>query len=240
MLPVSCPGCGKRLKVKDDLAGKKVRCTQCGQPVSVPAAPGVAAAGKASGSREARSAACEEESPPSLPEVEFSSETDTLPPAGESEASYDSLLDSKPLERAWARRQDSSVDERARRDFEASWRSGRPQPIERFLPLPSDAAYVPTLLELAMIELELAWKASSETATLRDDQAVDPPRRRLFAPLSGLEQAGSHQRVGGPGVSRSPPVRRPAGARGVRAPLSRPAARERRSVPCPWLAAGDL
>jgi hypothetical protein len=32
----SCPGCGKSLRVKSELAGKKVRCPQCSQPVSVP------------------------------------------------------------------------------------------------------------------------------------------------------------------------------------------------------------
>jgi serine/threonine protein kinase/predicted RNA-binding Zn-ribbon protein involved in translation (DUF1610 family) len=33
-----CSACGKRLKVKVELAGKKVKCPQCGQAVAVPAA----------------------------------------------------------------------------------------------------------------------------------------------------------------------------------------------------------
>jgi serine/threonine protein kinase len=35
----ACSGCGKRLRVKTLLAGKKVRCPQCGQGVSVPSIP---------------------------------------------------------------------------------------------------------------------------------------------------------------------------------------------------------
>jgi DNA-directed RNA polymerase subunit RPC12/RpoP len=35
LLPIACPGCGKKLKVKPDLAGKKVRCGQCGKAVLV-------------------------------------------------------------------------------------------------------------------------------------------------------------------------------------------------------------
>jgi hypothetical protein len=33
---VACSGCGKRLKVRTVLAGKKVKCPQCGQAVPVP------------------------------------------------------------------------------------------------------------------------------------------------------------------------------------------------------------
>jgi hypothetical protein len=31
-----CSACGKRLKVKPEMAGKKVKCTQCGKAVPVP------------------------------------------------------------------------------------------------------------------------------------------------------------------------------------------------------------
>jgi hypothetical protein len=41
-----CPGCGKDLKARADLAGKKVKCPQCGQAVTVPGT----AAGEAGGS----------------------------------------------------------------------------------------------------------------------------------------------------------------------------------------------
>jgi hypothetical protein len=33
---VACPGCGKKLKVRAALAGKKVKCPQCGQAILVP------------------------------------------------------------------------------------------------------------------------------------------------------------------------------------------------------------
>jgi len=47
MLHVHCP-CGKNLKAKPELAGRKVKCPGCGQPVSLPAAP-VTSAGAAPG-----------------------------------------------------------------------------------------------------------------------------------------------------------------------------------------------
>ena len=34
----SCAACGRQLQAKDELAGKRVRCPQCGQPVAIPAA----------------------------------------------------------------------------------------------------------------------------------------------------------------------------------------------------------
>jgi len=37
MIAFPCPGCGKGLKVKDELAGKKGKCPHCQQPVTVPA-----------------------------------------------------------------------------------------------------------------------------------------------------------------------------------------------------------
>src|SRR5438552_177608 len=37
MLPLSCLHCGKNLKVKDDLAGKRVRCPHCKQTLDIPA-----------------------------------------------------------------------------------------------------------------------------------------------------------------------------------------------------------
>jgi Protein of unknown function (DUF1583) len=35
---VPCSACGKKLKVKAEMAGKKVKCTECGKPVIVPGA----------------------------------------------------------------------------------------------------------------------------------------------------------------------------------------------------------
>src|SRR5437879_2891600 len=51
-----------------------------------------------------------------------------------------------------------SLDEAARRRFEAAWRTGQPEPIERFLPAEDHPHYLPTLEELVQIELEFAWK----------------------------------------------------------------------------------
>jgi hypothetical protein len=35
---VACPGCGRRLRAKAELAGKKVKCPGCGKAVAVPGA----------------------------------------------------------------------------------------------------------------------------------------------------------------------------------------------------------
>lgn len=45
-IDVSCPDCNKKLKVPARFAGKRVKCTGCGTPVSVAAASPVAAAAK--------------------------------------------------------------------------------------------------------------------------------------------------------------------------------------------------
>jgi tRNA A-37 threonylcarbamoyl transferase component Bud32 len=60
----------------------------------------------------------------------------------------------------------ATVDEDARRRFEGAWRSGRPQPIEQFLPPADSPLHLPTLEELVHIEMELSWKrrGSSEGA----------------------------------------------------------------------------
>ena len=36
MISCRCGQCGKDLKVKDELAGKRVKCPGCGKPVAVP------------------------------------------------------------------------------------------------------------------------------------------------------------------------------------------------------------
>ena len=38
MISFECSGCGKQIKVKDELAGKKGKCPGCGKPITVPAA----------------------------------------------------------------------------------------------------------------------------------------------------------------------------------------------------------
>jgi sugar lactone lactonase YvrE len=49
-VPLVCPGCGKRLKVKAELGGKKVKCPQCGRALPVPSIQ-AAEAGTIPGSR---------------------------------------------------------------------------------------------------------------------------------------------------------------------------------------------
>jgi hypothetical protein len=55
-----------------------------------------------------------------------------------------------------------SIDEDARRRFEAAWQSRQKPRIEDFLPPESAKTYLPTLEELIYIELELAWKRCSK------------------------------------------------------------------------------
>ena len=39
MIHMVCPGCGKKLHAKDELAGRTARCPNCRQPVAIPEAP---------------------------------------------------------------------------------------------------------------------------------------------------------------------------------------------------------
>ena len=50
---VQCPGCGQNLKVKTQLAGKRVQCPQCGQAVVVPATKAAEEAALPDGSQQA-------------------------------------------------------------------------------------------------------------------------------------------------------------------------------------------
>ncbi len=56
-----------------------------------------------------------------------------------------------------------TVDEGARRRFEAAWRAGDPLPIERCLPVEDSPHFLATLEELAAIEMEFLWKAAPPT-----------------------------------------------------------------------------
>ena len=71
-----------------------------------------------------------------------------------------------------------SIDDDARRRFEAAWRDGRPQSWNDFLPPPTDARREATLEEIACIDLELSWKevyASAATNTLPANGNWRPP-----------------------------------------------------------------
>ena len=37
MIRIVCPGCGKKLHAKDELAGRAAKCPGCGQPIQIPA-----------------------------------------------------------------------------------------------------------------------------------------------------------------------------------------------------------
>jgi eukaryotic-like serine/threonine-protein kinase len=70
---------------------------------------------------------------------------------------------------------EDTIDEEARRRFEAAWRAGVPQPIERFLPAEEETQFLPTLEELVAIELEFRWKVFSapDEESLRDYPRVE-------------------------------------------------------------------
>jgi serine/threonine protein kinase/Tfp pilus assembly protein PilF len=63
-----------------------------------------------------------------------------------------------------------TIDESARKRFEAAWVRGEPLPLDAVLPPPDDPRFLATLEELVHIELELGWKA------VRDTAASPPPR----------------------------------------------------------------
>src|SRR5437016_1643928 len=68
-----------------------------------------------------------------------------------------------------------TIDEAARRKFEAAWRAGRPEPIEGFLPAPDRPDYLATLEELVHIELEMAWQAAARPASETEASIFRPP-----------------------------------------------------------------
>jgi eukaryotic-like serine/threonine-protein kinase len=62
-----------------------------------------------------------------------------------------------------------SIDEKARRRFESAWTARRPIAIENCLPPASDPAWLPTLEELVLIELEFGWKTNHKAGPLVED-----------------------------------------------------------------------
>ncbi len=55
----------------------------------------------------------------------------------------------------------NTIDEHARRRFEAAWKQGPSPRIEDFLPPAEDPSYAATLLELVAIDLEMSWRAGA-------------------------------------------------------------------------------
>ena len=69
-----------------------------------------------------------------------------------------------------------SIDEDARRKFEAAWAARKPIPIEDCLPPHDSPAWLPTVEELAHIELELGWKASRKNGPIVEDYLARFPQ----------------------------------------------------------------
>jgi len=68
---------------------------------------------------------------------------------------------------------DDSIDETARRRFEADWRNGRPDSLDPYLPPANDPRRLATLEELVHIDLELVWKTGNERDTVDSVDSVD-------------------------------------------------------------------
>ncbi|HKD37517.1 MAG TPA: protein kinase [Pirellulales bacterium] len=69
-----------------------------------------------------------------------------------------------------------SIDEDARRKFEAAWAARKPIPIEACLPPRDSLAWLPTVEELTLIELELGWKANRKDGPLVEDYLARFPQ----------------------------------------------------------------
>ncbi len=69
------------------------------------------------------------------------------------------------------------VDETACRCFEADWFANRRSPIEHYLPDAAEPRYLPTLEELVLIELELAWARAPAAAVGDSLPTCDAPPR---------------------------------------------------------------
>src|SRR5262249_51210103 len=54
-----------------------------------------------------------------------------------------------------------TLQEEIRTRFERAWRTGRPEPIERFLPSGAASWSLPLLQDLVLLELRLAWQESA-------------------------------------------------------------------------------
>lgn len=75
----------------------------------------------------------------------------------------------------------TSIDEDARKRFEADWQAGDSLPIKAYLPDSSSATYLGTLEELVCIDLEFRWTQSQQSietfgGTAADDQASVPTK----------------------------------------------------------------
>jgi WD40 repeat protein/Tfp pilus assembly protein PilF/tRNA A-37 threonylcarbamoyl transferase component Bud32 len=81
-----------------------------------------------------------------------------------------------------------SVDENARRRFEAAWRRRCPEPIEHFLPQPDQTNFLATLEELIHIELEMLWKSQDKSSDATTNPAPSPRVEMYLARFPQLNQ----------------------------------------------------
>jgi tetratricopeptide (TPR) repeat protein len=94
-----------------------------------------------------------------------------------------------------------TVDEDARRRFEAAWAAGAAPPIEPFLPPENNNLYQATLIELVLIDLEFQWKVrgpSSGPATTDSPARVEAYLARFPAldqPMAVLQLVRQEYRV---------------------------------------------
>src|SRR5690349_2298051 len=101
MIPFSCPACQKKLAVKEELAGKEVRCPGCGQTVTItaraaltPSAEAAAAPRPSAGGRDGQEQRTQA-SPPAGSDVrthQSSSDPDATLGAGKPDAADDPRL----------------------------------------------------------------------------------------------------------------------------------------------------
>jgi serine/threonine protein kinase len=90
MIAFRCNHCGKDIKVKDELAGRKGKCPGCGTVISIPAAADVGQASKV------RPSSSHYEDVRTLPPTPSAVEEErTLPPAKRDQAPHDSLSDAE-------------------------------------------------------------------------------------------------------------------------------------------------
>ena len=72
----------------------------------------------------------------------------------------------------------AAIDEDARRRFESAWIAHQPMAIQECLPAADSPAWLATLEELVLIELEFAWKLNRATAPIVEDYLSRFPQLR--------------------------------------------------------------
>ncbi len=94
MISFSCSACGKKLKVKPELAGKKVKCPHCSQAVSVPASSESLAGALTDPGTRPRPDPGEDRTVPPRPAASPDADARTLPPSNPSSPSWPAVASS--------------------------------------------------------------------------------------------------------------------------------------------------